>query len=97
MCVSYMFRIMLSIIVQMHVFKPSLSLRHESLVSNPPTMAAWHLLTQARNQMPVAKFGSQTRLVQSIYIKQTIPAPLTKGTPCPRVPCALLPKGTAMR
>ena len=34
----------------MHVLTPSLSLRHQGLVSQPPTMAAWQLLSQARNQ-----------------------------------------------
>ena len=42
--------VVLSVIVQVHVFTPSLSLRHAGLVSHPPTMAAWQFLSQARNQ-----------------------------------------------
>ena len=42
--------IVLGVIVQMHVFTPSLSLRHEGLVSHPPTMAAWQSPSQARDQ-----------------------------------------------
>ena len=42
--------VVLRVIVQMHVFTSSFSLRHEGLVSHPPTMAAWQSLSQARNQ-----------------------------------------------
>ena len=42
--------VQMPVMVQMHVFTSSLSLRHEGLASQPPTMAAWQSLSQARNQ-----------------------------------------------
>ena len=50
----------------MHVLTPSLSVRHGGSVSHPRTMAAWQLLSQAKNkrrrQSPVAD-GNMVKMV----------------------------------
>ena len=53
--------VVLSVIVQMHVFTSSLSLRHEGLVSQPPTMAAHH------EPRLVAKSGTKQHMVKMVF------------------------------
>ena len=59
--------VVLSVIVQMHVFTSSLYLRHEGLVSHPPTMAAWQSLSQARNQGRWQSPATKRHMVRMVF------------------------------
>ena len=60
--------VVLSVIVQMHVFTASLFLRHEGLVSDPPNHGSLAIAEPSKEPRPLTKSGGRRNMVKMVVL-----------------------------